>query len=423
MSVRRRRTTSMSKISGRSALLLTAALFPLTFQLTAAPSSNAEYWVYYGTYTGFKFIARGEPTGHSTSQGIYVSRFRPSTGEVSEPQLAIKTVNPSFIAVHPNQRSVYAVMEDPLSIGPYRDKASSVSAFAIDRATGKLRLLNTVPASGTSTCYISIDRSGKHAMVANFGSGSVAVFPIKEDGSLGPKTGFDQHKGKSVDPVYQAGPHAHSIDVTPDERFAVSSDLGMDKLLAYKYDAKAGTLTPNSAGPFLSIKPATGGPRHFTFSPDGKFGYSVSEMSGVITVVKIDANSGTLSEVQSVSMKPKFFDENANNVKLNSFHSGEIYLLPNGKFLYASNRGPDTIAVFAVDQTKGTIRPVEEVSSRGLIPRAFGIDPTGTYMFVANQASDDVIPFFIDAQTGRLTPTRQVIKVNSPSSVVFAATK
>jgi 6-phosphogluconolactonase len=389
----------------------------------AAPSSNTEFFVYYGTYTGFKFIARGEPTGHSTSQGIYVSRFRPSTGEVTEPQLAVKTVNPSFLAVHPNHRFVYAVIEDPLSVGPYRDKASSVSAFAIDSSTGKLRLLNTVPANGTSTCYLSLDKTGKHIMVANFGSGSVSIFAVKEDGSLGPKTGFDQHKGKSVDPVYQAGPHAHSIDVTPDERFAVSSDLGMDKLLVYKYDSKTGVLTPNTASPSINIRPPTGGPRHFTFAPDGKFGYSISEMSGVITGVKVDPNSGTLSEIQSVTMKPKFFDENANNVKLNSFHSGEIYLVPSGKFLYASNRGPDTIAVFAVDQAKGTIRAVEEVSSRGLIPRAFGIDPTGSYLFAANQGSDDVIPFCIDPNTGRLTPTRQVIKVNSPSSVVFAAVK
>ncbi len=405
------------------ALFASSILGTVALSFGSPPSASSEYFVYYGTYTGFKFIAKGEPSGHSTSQGIYVSRFRPATGEVTEPQLAVKATNPSFLAVHPSGKFIYAVIEDPQSVGPYRDKASSVSAFAVDPASGKLRLLNTVPANGTSTCYISLDKNGKHAMVANFGSGSISVFAIKEDGSLGAKTSFDQHKGKSVDPVYQAGPHAHSIDVTPDGRFAVSSDLGMNKLLVYKYDGKTGVLTPNTAAPSISIKPPNGGPRHFTFSPDGKFGYSISEMSGVITVVKMDGNSGALSEIQSVTMKPKFFDENANNVRLNSFHSGEIYLGPSGKFLYASNRGPDTIAVFAVDPAKGTISPVEEVSSRGVIPRAFGIDPTGTYLFAANQASDDIIPLFIDGNTGRLTPTRQVIKVNSPSSVVFAQTK
>jgi 6-phosphogluconolactonase len=397
-----------------------AVLFFVAFP---ARSTSDEYFVYYGTYTGFKYIAKGEPTGHSTSQGIYVSRFRPSTGEITDPQLAVKAVNPSFLAVHPNRKFLYAVIEDPLSVGPYRDKASSVSAYAIDQATGKLRLLNTVPANGTSTCYVSIDPAGKYVMVANFGNGSVAVFPVKSDGSLGPQSGFDQHKGKSVDPGYQAGPHAHSIDVTPDERFAVSSDLGMDKLLVYRFDAQTGALTPNPAGPSLTIKPLTGGPRHFVFSKDGQFGYSLSEMSGVITAVKMDRTQGVLSTIQTLTMKPKSFDENSNIVRLNPYHSGEIALLPGGKFLYASNRGPDTIAVLQVDAVKGTVTPVEEVSSRGLIPRAFGIDPTGSYIFVANQASDDIIPFLIDNRTGRLAPTRQIIRVNSPSCVVFALIK
>ncbi len=393
-----------------------AALAALGSTLTAAP---AEYFVYYGTYTGFKYIAAGQPTEHSTSQGIYVSRFRPATGEVTEPQLAIKTINPSFLAVHPNGRFLYAVNEDPLSLGPYKDKASNVSAFAIDPSSGKLRLLNTVPANGTSSCYLSLDRSGKFVMIANFGSGSVTVFPIKDDGSLGPKSGFDQHVGKSVDPNYQAAPHAHSIDVTPDNKFAVSSDLGMDKLLVYRFDAKTGALTPNADGPSLTIKPLTGGPRHFVFSANGQFGYSLAEMSGAITVVKVDPAKGTISQVQSVIQKPASFDENKDNVKLNPYHSGEIALHPSGKFLYASNRGPDTIAAFRVDPAKGTITPVEEVSSRGLMPRAFTIDPTGTYLFAANQASDDIATFRIDEQTGRLAPTRRLIRVNSPSCVAF----
>jgi 6-phosphogluconolactonase len=256
-------------------------------------------------------------------------------------------------------------------------------------------------------------------MIANFGSGSVTVFPIKDDGSLGQKSGFDQHVGKSVDPNYQAAPHAHSIDVTPNNKFAISSDLGMDKLLVYRFDAKAGTLTPNSDGPSLTIKPLTGGPRHFVFSADGQFGYSIAEMSGAITVVKIDSSRGIISEVQSVIQKPPSFDEDKDNVKLNPYHSGEIALHPTGKFLYASNRGPDTIAVFNVDQMKGSITPVEEVSSRGLMPRAFTIDPTGTYLFAANQASDDIATFRINAQTGRLAATRRLIRVNSPSCVAF----
>jgi 6-phosphogluconolactonase len=407
------------KILGRFAFVF------ITLALLALPAlpASPEYFVYYGTYTGFKFIAKGAPTGHSTSQGIYVSRFRPSTGEVTEPKLAVKAVNPSFLVVDPSQKFLYTVVEDPLSVGPYKDKESFVSAYAINPGTGQLRLLNTVSAGGTSTCYVSMDKTGKFVMVANYGSGSVAVFPVKADGSIGPRSGFDQHKGGSADPAYQAGPHAHSIDVTADNRFAVSSDLGKDKLLVYHFDAKTGALTPNEAGPFFSIQPPTGGPRHFVFSKDSQFGYSISEMSGVITVVKMDRSKGVLSTVQSVTMKPKFFDENPNNVILNPFHSGEIALLPNGKFLYASNRGPDTLAVFRVDPASGTLKPVEEVSSRGLIPRAFSIDPTGSYLFAVNQGSDDVIPFFINNQTGRLTPTRRDINMNSPAAVAFALIK
>jgi 6-phosphogluconolactonase len=241
----------MIKTTRRNVIIGLAMMFGSA--LTAAPA--AEYFVFYGTYTGFKYIAGGKPTGPSSSQGIYVSRFRPATGEVTEPQLAVKTVNPSFLAVHPNHQFLYAVNEDPLSVGPYVDKASNVSAFAIDPGTGKLRLLNTVLANGTSTCYISIDKSGKYVMVANFGSGSVTVFPIQADGSLGPKSSFDQHTGHSVEPRYQAGPHAHSIDVSLDNRFAVSSDLGLDKLLVYRFDAKTGVLTPNTDGPFVIIQP------------------------------------------------------------------------------------------------------------------------------------------------------------------------
>jgi 6-phosphogluconolactonase len=387
--------------------------------IPTARAADAEYFIFYGTYTGFKYIAGGKPTGPSTSQGIYVSRFRPATGEVTEPLLAAKAINPSFLVVHPNHRFLYAVNEDPLSLGPYVDKASNVSAFSIDATTGKLKLLNTVLANGTSTCYISLDKTGKFAMVANFGSGSVTVFPIRADGSLGPKSGFDQRTGKSVEPRYQAGPHAHSIDVTPDNRFAVSSDLGLDKLLVYRFDANTGVLTPNPDGPFIVIQPLTGGPRHFVFSTDGRFGYSVAEMSGAVTVVKIDETHGTLSQVQSYIMKPKSFDEDKDQVKLNPFHSGEIALHRSGKFLYCSNRGPDTVAVFRVDQGKGTITLVEEVSSRGVMPRTLALDPTGEYLFAANQASDDITTFKIDQETGRLAATRKVIKVNSPSCVVF----
>ncbi len=397
--------------------LLSSVLLALVASAASTPASH-EYFVYFGTYTGFKFTRSGIPKGHSASQGIYVSRFNPVTGEMSDPKLAAEIRNPSFLAVHPNQRYLYSVSEDPLSVGPYLDKESFVSAYAIDKGSGKLKLLNTVSSGGTSSCYLSLDKSGKYLMVASFGSGNVSVIRIKEDGSLGEQTGFDQHKGKSVDPHYQAGPHAHSIDVSPDNRFAVSSDLGIDKVLVYRFDAASGKLAANNP-PSVSIKPPSAGPRHFVFSPDGKFGYSISEMSGVITAYAWGADRGLLTEIQAVETIPTDFKLDKNAALLNPFHSAEIAIHPNGRFLYLSNRGPDTILVFSVEPGKGTLSKVEEVASRGVMPRQFAIDPTGSYLLAANEASDNVVVFRIDETTGRITPTRSSFHIDTPVCIVF----
>ncbi len=244
--------------------------------------------MYVGTYTGFKYVHHSKPygVGESNSKGIYVSRFHAATGELGEPELAAEMINPSFLTISPNHRFLYAVSEDPFSVGPPLDHSSYVSAFAIDPATGKLRLLNTVPASGTSTCFISIDKTGKYVMMANFGSGSVSVVHVKEDGSLGDLTAFIQNVGHSVDPSIQNEPHTHSILVSPDNRYAIVSDLGLDKVLIFRFDAKTGKLSPPDP-PFATVYPG-GGPRHFTFDPAGKFGYQLSEMSGIVDVYAWD---------------------------------------------------------------------------------------------------------------------------------------
>jgi 6-phosphogluconolactonase len=395
------------------ALVLGLIGFPAIAQVPAH-----DLYVYFGTYTGFQYTVRGVPTGHSMSQGIYVSRFSPATGEISEPQLAAEIRNPSFLVVHPDHRFLYSVSEDPQSVGPYRDKGSFVSAFAIEPSTGKLRLLNTLPSSGTSTCYISVDKSGKYVLAASFGSGNVAVFPVKSDGSLGPRVGFDQHTGKGKDPHYQAGPHAHSFDVSPDGRFAVSSDLGTDRVYVYRFDEGSGTITP-SQPPFVSIRPPGGGPRHFVFAPGGQFAYLISEMSGIVTTFARDPARGILSDIQETSTFPKDFNLDK-YAALNSAHSAEIAVHPNGRFLYLSNRGPDTILVFAVDSSTGKLRPVEEVSSRGLMPRSFALDPSGSYLFAANEVTDGVVIFRVDPDTGRISPTRQVLRVGTPVCVQFA---
>jgi len=383
----------------------------------ASPVPGEEYFVYFGTYTGFTYMYEGLPAGGSHSKGIYVSRFQPSTGKLSKPELAAEIVNPAFLAVHPNHKFLYAATEDPLSLGPNFDHASYVSAFAIDPATGKLRLLNTLPTGGTSTCYISIDKTGHYVLMANFGSSSVTVLRINDDGSLGVQTAFMKHIGHGRDPFFQSKAHPHSIDVSPDNRFAIVSDLGVDKLFAYRFDASTGALSPE-APPFVEAEPGSG-PRHFVFDSAGRFGYSLKEMTGVVTVLAWDPSSGTFAPVQDVStLAPDFIGTN---------DSAEIAIHPNGKFLYESNRrfrsatlfGPDTIGVFAIDPVKGTLTAVEQVAPGGTTPRNFAIDPTGSYLFSANETSGNVLLFRVDADTGRLTPTTTDTKIDVPVCIVF----
>jgi 6-phosphogluconolactonase len=393
-------------------------LLALALCLDAAAQSN-DYFVYFGTYTGFKYVHHSKTwgVGESKSKGVYVSRFNASTGQLSEPQLAAEVVNPSFLTVSPDHHYLYAISEDPLSIGPPVDHSSYVSAYAIDAATGKLRFLNSVPASGTSTCYISIDKTGRYVMLANFGSGSVSVIHVKNDGSLGELASFIQDAGSSVDRSIQTEPHPHWIGVSPDNRYVIVSDLGLDQVLIFHFDEKTGMLSPPGP-PSVSVYPG-GGPRHFTFDPSGKFGYQLSEMSGMVDVFAWDAGKGTLTTVQRVHTVPhNFFGGN---------HSAEIEIHPSGKFLYESNRrtqgenirGPDTIGIFAIDQKKGTLSHVEEVLSGGVMPRNFAIDPTGNYLLSAHQLSNNIVVFKIDSSTGRLTKSGNEIQVGTPVCIKF----
>ena len=394
--------------------------FSIVFSVSSVWSSPApadDYFVYFGTYTGFTYMKEGLPAGGSHSKGIYLSRFQPSTGKVSKPEIAAEIVNPAFLAVHPSQRFLYVATEDPLSLGPDFDHESHVSAFAIDPSTGKLRLLNTLPTGGTSTCYLSIDKTGHYVLMANFGSSSVTVLRIKADGSLGQQTAFMKHIGHGKDPAFQSKAHPHSIDVSPDNRFAIVSDLGIDKVFVYRFDAATGALSPDNA-PFVAADAGVG-PRHFVFDAVGKFGYSLQEMSGFVSVMAWDAEKGMLTKVQDAkTLAPNF---------VGSSDSAEIAIHPNGKFLYESNRrfrgpnlwGPDTIGVFAIDPAKGTLSEVEQVPPGGTMPRNFAIDPTGSYLFSANELSGNVQLFRVDPNTGRLTPTTTNLKIDVPVSVVF----
>ena len=384
----------------RTLLLFLAAVLNPPALAARAPqaeraASGSKYIAYVGTYTG------------PNSRGIYAFRFDASTGELRSLGLMAESTNPSFLAVDPKGRFLYAANE----ISNYESqKSGGISALATDRQTGKLVFLNEVPSRGQGPCYVTLDKTGRYVLVANYDGGSVAVFPVGPDGRLGAASAFVQHTGHGVNPQRQEGPHAHAIELSPDNRFAIAADLGLDELLIYRLDPSRGTLTPNNP-PFATVEPGAG-PRHLAFLPDGKFLYVINEMQSSITAFSYDA--GALRNLGTVSTLPKEFKGNND--------AAEIAAHPTGKFLYGSNRGHDSIAVFSIDPAAGTLTPVEYASTRGKTPRNFAIDPTGSYLLVANQDSNSVVGFRIDAKTGRLTPTGQVLEFPSPVCIAFVAT-
>ncbi len=380
----------------RGILPLSAVIVFAASSAFAATKPEGKYLFYVGTYT----------EDGTKSQGIYAYGFDAATGQATSLGLAAETTNPSFVALHPNGRFLYAVNE----VGKYKGPNSGgVSAFSIDRATGKLTFLNEVPSRGADPCYIIVDKAGKNVLVANYTGGSVAVFPVLADGKLGEASGFVQHTGKGPNAERQEGPHAHSIDLSADNRFAMVDDLGLDELLVYKFDSAKGTLTPNDP-PFTKLDAGIG-PRHFVTRPDGKFAYVVSEIGHTVTVLSNDAAAGKLQPIQSITTLPKDFSGRNDDA--------EIEIHPSGKFLYASNRGHDSIVVYAVDVAKGTLTEVEDDPTLGKEPRSFEIDPTGKYLLAENQKSDNIVVFRIDEKTGHLTATGQVINVPSPICVKF----
>ena len=367
--------------------------------VVAAPvEHSAKYLFYVGTYT----------EEGSKSKGIYAFRYDAATSEITPLGLVAESTNPSWVTLHPSGRFLYAVNE----VGNYKGPNSGgVSAFSVDRATGKLTFLNEVASRGADPCYVTVDQTGKYVLVANYTGGSIAAFPILADGKLGEASAFVQHTGKGTNPERQEGPHAHSIDLSPDNRFAMVDDLGLDQLLVYKFDSGKGSVTPNDP-PFARLE-AGAGPRHFVLRPDGKFAYVVAEMGHTVTVFSNDASSGKLQPIQTVTTLPKDFTGRNDDA--------EIRVHPSGKFLYASNRGDDSIAIYAIDKTKGTLTQVAITHTGGKEPRNFEIDPTGKLLFAANQKSDSIVVFRIDQNTGQLTPTGKVLDVGAPVCIKFLA--
>jgi 6-phosphogluconolactonase len=352
--------------------------------------------VYVGTYT------RG------ASRGIYVIGFDPSSGTwTSVPALAGQSENPSFLALHPSGRFLYAVNE----VADFKGaKTGAVSAFAVDLATGHLTLVNQQPSEGANPCHITIDAAGGHALVANYTSGTVAVLPIARDGGLGPASAVRRRSGSGPVRARQEGPHAHQIVLDASGRFAIWTDLGTDRVVVDRYTAGAGTLEPNEPDG-VGIQPGSG-PRHLAWHPAGRVLYLLNELSSTVSALRFDASRGALEVFQMVPAR------SAGASGQNS--AAEITVSPDGRFLYTSNRGDDDIAVFAVDGATARLTPVAHVPTGGGTPRNFAIGPSGRWLVVANQGSSSIVVFRLDPATGVPAQAGPSVSVPVPVCVLFA---
>jgi len=386
------------KITRRWIAFLIVLAAPLLLFSSAQTSGKAaakgQYLAYVGTYTA-----------KTNSKGIYAFHFDTATGQLTAIGVAAETPDPSWVVVHPSGKYAYAANE--------AGKASTVSAFAVDAKNGKLTLLNQIPALGEDPCYLSFDKTGKYVLVANYSSGTIAVFPVLADGRLGEHTALVKDEGATgPNKERQEAPHAHWIGVTPGNLFAFVADLGLDEIMMYRFDANKGSLVPHEPA-FATLDPGAG-PRHIAIHPNGRFVYAANELKSTVTVFSSAAqkkNQPYLVLKQQVSLLPQNFSGRND--------AAEIAVHPNGKFLYASNRGHDSIAVFAIDEANGTLTSVADVSTGGKEPRHFAIDPTGKYLLAENQFSNNIVVFKIDPTTGGLTPTGQVVEVPSPVDLTF----
>ena len=366
-------------------------------------SAQGTHIAYVGTYTGgVSSSGMQRPTGGS--EGIYAFRFDSASGELTALGLASESPNPSFLALHPSGAYLYAVNEGD----PAHESGGSISAFRIDHATGDLTFLNKVDSKGQSPCHLVVDKTGSAVFAANYVGGSVISYRLNPDGSIGELASFFQHEGSSVTPR-QAGPHAHGAYLSADSRFLFVPDLGLDKVVIYDVNAATGELS-NHDPPSVSL-PAGTGPRHFAFAPDEEHAYVLGEIASTITVFSYDAASGEMTELQSVSTLPEGFDDAST--------TAEIAISSDGKFVYASNRGHDSIATFAVDPANGTLTFVEHEPTQGRTPRNFAIDPSGAYLFAGNQATHNIVQFRRDVESGKLTATGLALDSPSPICMVF----
>lgn len=359
----------------------------------ARVAHDAERLAYVGTYTN-----------DGRSEGIYRLLVNGTTGVLRLDGVAAKSANPSYLAIHPNGRVLYAVNE----LAEFQGKPTGgVSAFAIG-ARDRLRLLNHQESQGKAPCYVSVDRKGRFVFVANYTGGSIASIPVRRDGGLSVARTVVNHKGTGPDPVRQTSPHAHCIIPDPSGRYVLAVDLGIDAILTYLLDEKTGTITVSDTG--AAVKPGAG-PRHLTFHPNGRFAYLANELDSTLSVFTYDAGRGALEEIDVTDAAP------GGTVQGN--HPADIHVAPSGRHVYISNRGEDTIAVFAIDAATGKVTAVEQVSTGGKSPRSFALDPSGRWLLAANQRSDSIVGFAVDRESGRLTATGHQVEVATPVCIKF----
>jgi 6-phosphogluconolactonase len=354
---------------------------------------NADRLAYIGTYTN-----------DGRSEGIYRLLLNTDTGTLRLDGVAAKSSNPSYLAIHPNGRVLYAVNE----LAEFQGKPTGgVSAFAIG-ARDRLTLLNQQESQGKAPCYVSVDREGRFVFVANYTGGSIASIPVRQDGGLAVARTVVNHKGTGPDPVRQASPHAHCILPDPSGRYVLAVDLGIDAVLTYTLDEKTGAITVSDTG--AATRPGAG-PRHLTFHPNGRFAYLANELDSTLSVFTYDAGRGALEEIDVTAAAP------GGTVQGN--HPADIHVSPSGRHVYISNRGEDNIAVFAIDAATGKVTLVEQVLTGGKSPRNFTLDPNGRWLLAANQRSDSIVSFKVDPESGRLTPTGHQVELATPVCIKF----
>ncbi len=350
-------------------------------------SEQTNYFVYVGTY----------------SNGIYAYRFNAATGKLDSIGNVGEVVNPSFLATDRNYRFLYAVSEVEGKVN------GGVAAFSIDRKSGSLKSLNNASSAGEAPCHLAVDKTGKMLVVANYGTGSVSAFPLEHDGRLGAMSSLMEAHGSSVNRERQEGPHAHEVVISADNRFVYVPDLGLDQIRIYRLDPSQAKLAASE--PAFAKEDPGSGPRHMAFHPSAKFAYVLSELKSEITVFSHDPSSGNLKPIQTIStVPPGYSGENA---------PAEIEADKAGKFVYASNRGHDSIAVFAIDESTGKLKQIQIVPTQGKEPRGMQIDPTGHFLFAGNHKSNQFVIFHIDPKTGQLTSTGQTFDVPTPVAFQF----